>query len=188
MNGKPLTREEALFLLKTHVKNEKFVKHCIAVEAIMRRLARIMDEAEELWGLTGLLHDIDYELTKGRPEVHGLLAEQILKDSVPEPVLKAIKSHNYERNGFNPVSKLDKALIAADAVSGLLVACALVMPSKKMSEVKLRTVLRKFKSKDFARGVDRRRIMFCEQVGLGLEMFLKEALNSLKEAASELGL
>ncbi len=180
--------EEALKILRNHVKNENIVKHCIAVEAILRRIARALGEDEDLWGLTGILHDIDYELTQKEPAKHGLTAETLIGRMVSEEVLKAIRSHNYENTGFKPESKLDKALIASDAASGLLVACALVMPSKKMQEVQLQTVLRKFKSKDFARGVSRSRIMLCEEIGLNLEGFLQEALNALKEVASQLGL
>ncbi|MEM2848742.1 MAG: HDIG domain-containing protein [Candidatus Bathyarchaeia archaeon] len=183
-----ISREEALRILRNYVKSENFVKHCIAVEAILRRIARVLGEDEDLWGLTGILHDVDYELTQNEPTKHGLTAETLIGGTVPEEVLKAIRSHNYENTGFKPESKLDKALIASDAASGLLVACALVMPSKKMQEVQLQTVLRKFKSKDFARGVSRNRIMLCEEVGLSLEGFLQEALNALKEVASQLGL
>jgi putative nucleotidyltransferase with HDIG domain len=183
-----ISREEALKILRSHVKNENFVKHCIAVEAILRRVAKVLDEDEDIWSLTGLLHDVDYELTQSEPAKHGLTAETLIGGMVPEEVLKAIRAHNYENTGFKPKSKLDKALIASDAASGLLVACALVMPSKKMREVQLQTVLRKFKSKDFARGVSRSRIMLCEEIGLSLENFLKEALDALKEVATQLGL
>ncbi len=183
-----ISREEALKILRSHVRNENFVKHCIAVEAILRRVAKVLDEDEDIWSLTGLLHDVDYELTQSEPAKHGLTAETLIGGMVPEEVLEAIRAHNYENTGFKPKSKLDKALIASDAASGLLVACALVMPSKKMREVQLQTVLRKFKSKDFARGVSRSRIMLCEEIGLSLENFLKEALDALKEVATQLGL
>ncbi|MEM3546272.1 MAG: HDIG domain-containing protein [Candidatus Bathyarchaeia archaeon] len=183
-----ISREEALNMLRKYVKNENFVKHCIAVEAILRRVARLLGEDEELWGLTGILHDVDYELTQKEPNKHGLVAEKLIGGIVPPEVLKAIKSHNYENTGFKPESKLDKALIASDAASGLLIACALVMPSKKIEEVQIQTVLRKFKSKDFARGVNRNRIMLCEEIGLTLESFLREALEALKGIAPQLGL
>jgi putative nucleotidyltransferase with HDIG domain len=183
-----IDREEALKILRKHVKNENIIKHCIAVEAIMRRIAKVLSEDELIWGLTGLLHDVDYELTQGEPAKHGLMAETLIGGMAPEEVLNAVRAHNYENTGFKPKSKLDKALIAADAASGLLVACALVMPSKKMQEVQLQTVLRKFKSKDFARSVSRSRIMLCEEIGLSLENFLKEALDALKAVANQLGL
>ncbi len=169
------------------MRNERFVKHVIAVEAIMLKLAGELGEDEELWALAGLLHDADYELTKSQVEKHGLLAAEILKNKVPENVLRAIKAHN-PRTGYEPQTKMEKALVAADAVSGLLVACALVMPSKKIAEVKVGTVTKKFKAKDFARRVDRKRILMREEMGLTKERFFEIALESLKEIAEDLGL
>jgi len=183
-----LTRDEAINLLKANVKNRKILLHMFAVEAIMRRLAQHLNENEEVWGLAGLLHDIDYERTEGTPERHGVAAQQILKGRVPEEVLRAILSHNFEHTGVQPETSMEKALIASDAISGLLIACALVMPSKKLSEVSLRTVKRKFKAKDFARGVSRERILFCEQIGIPKEKFFEISLEALKGIAPKLGL
>ena len=182
-----ISRDEALRIVKEHAKDEKLIKHMLAVEAIMRGLAKELGENEEIWGLTGLLHDIGFELTKEDFSRHGLLAESIIGDKVPPEVIKAIKSHN-KLTGVEPTSKLDKALIAADAISGLLIACALVMPSKKLSEVKVKTVKKKFKAKDFARGADRNRILYCEQIGIEKERFFEIALNSLKKVAKMLEL
>ena len=182
-----LTRNEAINLLKQNIKRQNVFYHMLAVEAIMRNLANYFGENEEIWGLTGLLHDIDFELTKEDFSRHGLLAESIIGDKVPPEVIKAIKSHN-KLTGVEPTSKLDKALIAADAISGLLIACALVMPSKKLSEVKVKTVKKKFKAKDFARGADRNRILYCEQIGIEKERFFEIALNSLKKVAKILEL
>ena len=154
-----LKREEALNLVKKNVSKRNIVYHMLAVEAIMRNLARHFREDEEKWGLVGLIHDIDYEKTETTPEKHSLIAEQILKNFLPEELLRAIKAHNFRYTGVKPESRMEKALIASDAISGLLVACALVMPSKKLAEVKVETVAKKFKDKDFARGADRRE--FC---------------------------
>ena len=96
----------------------------------------------------------------------GGLAQKILKGKVPSESLRAILAHNYENTGVKPETTLDKTFIAADAVSGLIVACALMMPSKKVIDVKLRTAERKFKDKDFARGADRKRIVLCEELGI----------------------
>ncbi|MEM1589867.1 MAG: HD domain-containing protein, partial [Candidatus Bathyarchaeia archaeon] len=126
-----LTRGEALNLVKKNVSKRNIFYHMLAVEAIMRGLARHLGEDEEKWGLVGLVHDIDYEKTEATPEKHSLIAEQILKDTLPEELLNAIKAHNFKHTGVEPKSRMEKALIASDAVSGLLVACALVMPSKK---------------------------------------------------------
>ncbi len=178
---------EALDLVKRYVKNEKLIKHMIAVSAIMEKLAEVLNEDSKLWKLVGLLHDIDYELTQNDFSKHGILAVEILKDKLPENALSAIKAHN-EMTGHKDDSKLAIALRAADAVSGLIVATALVMPNKKVSEVKVETLLKKFKQKDFARGVKRDRILECEKLGISLEEFLRIALEAVKNVSPELGL
>mgnify|MGYP000400851757 FL=1 len=183
-----MSREEAIRLVRENVSNEKIVLHMIAVSAIMKALARRLGGDERLWELVGLLHDIDYERTKKDPKRHGLEAESILGDRVPSEVIRAIKAHNFENTGVAPESDLEKALIAADAVSGLVIASALVMPSKKLEEVRVETLERKFKQKDFARSVSRERIRFCEQLGIPLREFLEISLNALKEISSDLGL
>ncbi|MEM3608760.1 MAG: HDIG domain-containing protein, partial [Candidatus Bathyarchaeia archaeon] len=126
-----LNRDEALNIVKEHISKRNIVYHVIAVEAIMRALAKHFGEDEQLWGLLGLLHDVDYEKTEATPEKHSLLTEEILKGKVPNELVKAIKTHNFKYTGVMPQTRMEKALIAADAISGLLVACALVMPSKK---------------------------------------------------------
>jgi len=183
-----LTREEALSLVKKNVSKRNIVYHMISVEAVMRGLASHFGEDENLWGLTGLIHDIDYEKIGDAWEKHGVLAGEILKGMVSDDVLRAIKSHNFERTGVLPESRMEKALICCDAISGLLVACALVMPSKKLAEVKAKTVKKKFKDKDFARGADRERILFCEKLGVPKEKFFEIALEGLKNYAEEIGL
>ena len=187
-----LTRDGALELIDQYVKNERLKKHMLAVEAIMQALARKLGRNEKLWGIVGLLHDIDYELAhkKGKNwmKYHGVLAKKILKDKLPDEALHAIKAHNFENTGVNPKSDLDYALIASDSISGLIVACALVMPNKRLEEVKIETIARKFKSKDFCRGVKREHIAYCEKLGLKLGEFFELSLNALKEVASDLGL
>jgi putative nucleotidyltransferase with HDIG domain len=160
----------------------------LAVEAIMRNVAKHFGENEEVWGLIGLLHDIDYEKTEATPEKHSLLAEEILKGIVPDEIIKSIKTHNFKYTGITPENRMEKALIASDAISGLLVACALVMPSKKLADVKVETVAKKFKDKDFARGAERERILICEEIGIPREKFFEIALNGLKSIAKDIGL
>jgi putative nucleotidyltransferase with HDIG domain len=183
-----LTREAAIALVKKNVTKRNVIYHMLAVEAIMRGTARHFGEDEDNWGLIGLLHDIDYEKTEATPEKHSLLAEEILKDFVPEELIKAIKTHNSKYTGVMPETRVEKALIASDAISGLLVACALVMPSKKLADVKVETVSKKFKDKDFARGAERERILICEEIDIPREKFYEIALNALKSVATEIGL
>ena len=183
-----VTREEALNFVKEHVARRNIVYHMLAVEAIMRSTARYFGEDEEKWSLVGLLHDIDYEKTETAPEKHSLLAENILKGLVSEEIIRAIKTHNFKHTGVMPETRMEKALIACDAISGLLVACALVMPSKKLADVRVESVVKKFRDKDFARGVDRERILVCEEIGIPQEKFFEIALDGLKANASNIGL
>jgi putative nucleotidyltransferase with HDIG domain len=183
-----LTRDEALSLVNKHVSKKNVVYHMIAVEAIMRSTARHFGEDEEKWGLVGLLHDVDYEKTEATPEKHSLLAQEILSGVIPDDMIKAIKTHNAKYTGVMPENRMEKALVACDAISGLLIACALVMPSKKLADVKVESVAKKFKDKDFARGADRERIVICEEIMIPREKFFEIALSGLKEAASQIGL
>jgi len=183
-----ITREQALELVKRNVSKRNVIYHMLAVEAIMRDVAKHLGEDEDNWGLIGLLHDIDYEKTEATPEKHSLLAEEILKGVMPDELIKAIKTHNFKHTGVMPEERMEKALIASDAISGLLVACALVMPSKKLADVRVETVAKKFKDKDFARGAERERILVCEEIGIPREKFFEVALDGLKKSAADIGL
>jgi putative nucleotidyltransferase with HDIG domain len=182
------SREEALELIRKHISKKNVVYHMIAVEYIMRCTARHLGDDEDTWGLVGLLHDIDYEKTEATPEKHTLVAEEILKGQVSDQTIRSIKAHNARFTGVNPDTEMEKALVACDAISGLLIACALVMPSKKIEDVKVETIAKKFKDKDFARGADRERIMMCEQLGIPKEQFFGIALEGLKAAGAQIGL
>ena len=182
-----MNREEALNLLKQHIKNPKLVNHCIAVGAIMKALAKKFGEDEEKWEVLGILHDIDYEKTKDVPEKHGLLARELLEGKVDEEIIRGIERHN-PMTGNVPETLMEKALVASDAVSGLIVATAFVMPGKTLQEVRVESLINKFKQKDFARAVSRENILRCEEIGLTLEEFLEISLNALKDVHEELGL
>ncbi len=183
-----LDRDQGLELLKKYLKNENLLKHSLAVEAILKKMANKLSEDDELWGLTGLLHDLDYDYTKGDPEKHATISADILEGIVPKDIVKAIKSHNYQHTAQVPETLLDKSLIAADAVSGLIIATALVMPTKKLSDVELKSLINKFKDNSFARGCNRKKIELCEDVGLDIHDFLGLSLDALKSIADELGL
>jgi hypothetical protein len=183
-----LSRDEAISLVKKNVTKRNVMYHMLAVEAIMRSMAKHFGEDENKWGLIGILHDVDYEKTEATPEKHSLLTEEILKGFVSDEVIKAIKTHNFKYTGVMPETRMEKALIASDAISGLLVACALVMPSKKLADVKVETVAKKFRDKDFARGAERERILVCEEIGIPKEQFFEIALNGLKSVEAEIGL
>jgi len=182
-----LSREDALRLLKQYLKNDKLIKHCLAVGAIMRAVAGELGEDENLWELVGLLHDIDYEIVGKDLSRHGLVSAELLEGKLPDNALHAIKAHN-ELTGVNADTKLALALRASDHASGLIIATALVMPHKRLEEVRLESLLRKFKQKDFARNIKRERILSCEKIGLSLDKFLLLALEALQNIHGDLGL
>lgn len=176
-------------ILKENVFNENLIKHCIAVEAIMGGLAEHFNEDVLKWKLAGLLHDVDYEKTKELPERHGLESIEILKEyMIEEDVLDAIKGHN-EMLGFERNTKIAKALFCADQLSGLIVASTLVLPSKKISDLNMDSILRKFKEKSFAKGAKRENILLCEtDLNLKLEDFVSLALKAMQEVNKDIGL
>jgi len=183
-----MDREEALQLVKANVTDANLLRHAFAVESIMRSLAKALHGDVCLWGVCGLLHDIDFEVVKGDPKRHGIVAEGILRDKVDERIIRAIRAHNGENTGTVPDSPMAKCLISADSVSGLLVASALVMPSKKLKDLKLGTLRRMFKDKDFAKGCSRERISMCESIGVPIERLLGIALEALQAVGDGLGL
>jgi putative nucleotidyltransferase with HDIG domain len=183
-----MTREEALKMVKENMKNKNLVKHVLATEAIMRALAVTFDQDQQKWGIAGLIHDIDYEKTSDSPSQHGLIGAQILADAgIDEEIVNAVKAHN-DALGYERVTKLDKALYAADPLTGLIVAAALVKPSKKLADVDKEFVLKKFKEKSFARGASRDQIASCQELGLTLEEFIDLSIKAMQKIADELGL
>jgi len=181
-----ISREKALNLVKEHIKTKNLVKHVLATEAVMRGLAKRLGEDEELWGIAGLLHDLDYDYTKDEPEKHGHVTLELLKDEdVPQEVKDAILAHCGKKER---VTKLEKAIYAADPTTGFIVAAALINPQKKLAPLDVPFLLRRFKEKAFARGANRDQIKTCEELGLSLEEFLQIALDSMKEISEELGL
>ena len=181
-----ISRDRALELLREHVKTQNLVKHSLAVEAVMRALARRLGEDEELWGIAGLLHDLDYDYTKNKPEEHGLRTMELLEgEDVPEEVKNAILAHcgKKERETL-----IEKAIYAADPVTGFIIAAVLVRPDKKIEGLKLKSLKKRFKEKAFARGASRDQMKSCEEFGLNLEEFLQLSLDAMKGIADKLGL
>jgi putative nucleotidyltransferase with HDIG domain len=181
-----MTREQALELVREKVSNKNLIKHMLATEAVMKHLARRLKDDEILWGLAGLLHDLDYDQTVKDFPRHGLLTAEMLSDTdIPESVIHAIKSHP---GHFPRESLMDKALYAVDPVTGLIVAATLMHPSKKLNEVDLDFVMRRFKEKRFAAGADREQIKSCRELGVPLEEFIELALGAMQEIHQDLGL
>jgi putative nucleotidyltransferase with HDIG domain len=183
-----MDRKTALEELEARVENKNLIKHCLAVEAIMRKLAAFLHEDIELWGLAGLLHDIDMDKVNGDINKHGLAGGEILEGlNVAPDVIYAVKSHN-PALGVERRRKIDKALFCADALSGLITACALILPDKKLESVDTKFIMKKFNEKSFAREADREQIKYCEEIGLPLEQFIDIGLSAMKEIHKQLGL
>lgn len=181
-----MTREEAWRLVKDKVKSKNIQKHMLATEAIMRALARRFGESQDLWGLAGLLHDLDYDQTLDDPERHTLLTVEWLKtQGVEEAILRAIMAHagKGERQAL-----MEKGIYAADPLTGLIIAAALIRQEKKLEAIDKDFVLNRFKEKGFARGARREDILTCEQMGLTLEEFVDIGLRAMQGIAQELGL
>jgi len=183
-----MTREEALKLVQEKIQNQNLIKHCLAVEACMKGFAQHFNENIEMWGLAGLLHDIDYELTKDNPQQHSVIgAEMLEKLGVDKEICKAVKTHN-EMHGLKPESLIAKTLLPVDPLTGLIVASVLVLPSKKIVDLTAENVLNRFKEKGFAKGAKREIISKCVDAGLNLEEFVKIGLGAMKKICNELGL
>jgi hypothetical protein len=182
-----MNRQEALQLVRQHVSKENNVKHMIAVGAVMHEIAPCLGQDAERWEVVGILHDIDFEMCTGA-EDHCLVARSVLEGKVDQEVIEAIMAHNHEHTRVPVDTLMKKALIASDAASGLVLACALVMPSKRLADVRPASLAKKFGSKDFAKGVSRERIMLCEQFGMSRDDFLAYALSGMGKASEELGL
>lgn len=164
-------------------------KHCYATAAIMYCLAERFGEDPVLWAVTGLLHDLDFEETKDSPESHGLkTAEWLSQAGVDEDIIRAIKAHNAETLGLTRETSLDLAVSCAEALTGLIVATALVQPDKKLASVEPNSVRKRMKEKAFARNVSRDAILLCERLGLGLDEFIQVGLGAMQGISDALGL
>jgi len=183
-----MTREEALELVKNKIKNQNLIKHSLAVEICMKGLARNFKKDEERWGLTGLLHDIDYEETKDDANLHSVKGAEFLeKLGLDKEISEAVKTHN-EAHGIAPEGNLAKSLYCVDPLTGLIVAATLVLPTKKIKDLTTDNILNRFKEKSFARGAKREIISKCSEIGLPLEEFVKICLESMKTINNQLGL
>lgn len=181
-----MNREEALQLLREKLKNKNLLKHSLATEACLKELANHFGEDEESWALAGLLHDIDYEETHADPTRHGLVGADFLETKgLGDSIIKAIKVHS---GHLPPESKLDWAIFAADPLTGLIVASALMHPDKKLKSLDIDFVLRRFKEKRFAMGANREQISTCKNLGLELDEFIGICLRGMQHIADALGL
>lgn len=185
-----MNRQQTLDYVNSRTKNKNLVKHMLAVEAQMRALAKHFGEDEELWGLTGLVHDADYEEVKEKhpsPEFF----EALTNLGYDPKIVNAVKAHgwNYQPNLPEPQTKMEWSLYCCDELSGLIIACALVRPSKKLAEVTLESIKKKWPQKSFAAGVNRQQTELCEaKLGIKLDDFIAICLKALQDNHEQLGL
>jgi putative nucleotidyltransferase with HDIG domain len=182
------SRDEAFQLLCDHTRNPNLIKHMLAVEAAMRAYARRFGQNEDLWGITGLLHDFDYE-KHPTPEEHPMFGVRILEEKgYPEEMIHAIKAHATYL-GVPRESLLDKALFAVDELTGFIVAVTLMQPSRKLADLKVSSVRKKLKQKGFARTVSREDIQTgVEELGIPREEHIAFVIEAMAGIADDLGL
>jgi len=184
-----ISRGEALALMEQYLEQDSMRKHCLASEAIMRALAPGFNEDPEMWGLAGLLHDLDYIETRDKMDQHALLTEKILLEKgVALEIADAIKFHNAENLGLVRSLPIHFALTAAETITGMIVATTLVYPDKKRASVKTSSVKKRMKAKEFARSINRDRIRLCEQIGINLDEFIATSIDAMRGISDRLGL
>ncbi|MDO8739349.1 HDIG domain-containing metalloprotein [Candidatus Deferrimicrobium sp.] len=182
------TREEAWAILTDHVISPSLISHALAVEAVMRYVARKKSADEELWGVIGLIHDVDYE---EHPDEHLRHAPEILRrHGWPEECIRAVASHGWGLfTDVAPVTDLEKALFAIDELTGLVAAAALVRPSRSVLDLPVKSVLKKWKDKAFAAGVDRKVIeKGAALMEVPLEELIADTIEGMKTIAETIGL
>jgi putative nucleotidyltransferase with HDIG domain len=181
-----MKREEALELVKKHLKNKNLVKHCLAVEACMKAAAAKLGQDVEPWGLAGLVHDLDYELTEKSPELHTTETVKILKELGIDPVvIHAVEAHA----GKVPCQNaMDWSIYSIDPLTGLIIAAALMHPDKKLKSIDPEFVKRRYKEKSFAKGARREEIEECKNIPMDLDEFIATCFQAMQGIDQDLGL
>jgi len=192
-----ITREKALSLLDKYITTPWLRLHMLESEAIIRKVAKELGEDEELWGISALIHDLDFDMVEKDPKRHVIEFDSILQSEgleigsdIPDDMYHAIRAHYEDHPDINEKreSKLDYALSASENISGFLVASTLVLPDKSIKSLTKESVLKKFKKKDFAKAVNREYIYDIEKAGVPLERFVELAISSLQEISQDIGL
>jgi len=182
-----IDRQQAFILIKKYLKDKDNIRIALAVEAVLKKMAELLEKDEELWGITGLLHNLDYEYCAGDPEQRGVLSSQLIDGLLLENAVNAIKANNYMHTDYIPITSLDKSLIASVTAAGLISSIVRTTESKKISDVDLAQVVIKFNDSGFVLRYNRSRILLCEDIGMQLEFFLNLCLEEMKKISDELG-
>ncbi|MFZ2881800.1 MAG: HDIG domain-containing metalloprotein [Candidatus Moraniibacteriota bacterium] len=195
MENLGLTKQQADELLEKNITDQVKKLHFIESEAIMQALAKKFGEDEEAWGIIGLLHDIDWDLTKNNSAEHCIKSQEILREAgATDFLVEAIISHGYGMDAIPALkdksrsTQLQHSLVAAETLTGLIIASALMQPDKKLASVKLSSLKKKFKNKGFAARCNRELIAECEKAGVPLDEFLELGLGALNGISDKLGL
>ncbi len=183
-----ITRKDALNLLHEHLNNENMIKHSLASEAVMKKLAEHLGEDQEMWGLAGLLHDLDAETQPDQNDHTKETISILSKRGVTQEIIDAIAMHNEKAHDKKRTTLFHHALASSETITGLVIATALVYPDKKLASVKPKSVKKRFKQKAFARGANRETIAECEHCGLTIEEFCALSLQALTDISDDLGL
>ncbi len=183
-----MTREDAYALLTEYTKSKNLIKHALAVESAMRAYAKKFGEDEEKWGIVGLIHDFDYEKYPTM-EDHPFKGAEILKEKGwPDDIIRGVLCHA-EHTGIERKTLMEKAIYAVDELTGFIIAVALVRPSKKIEDVKVKSVKKKMKDKLFAAKVDRNQITRgAEELGISIDEHIQIVLDAMKKIADKLEL
>lgn len=183
-----INREEAVKMLEENISSENMKKHCYASEAVLRAIARKLGRDEEEWGIAGLLHDIDVELTNADPYTHGPYSEKLLKGKISGEALDAIVMHNEVATGKERTTEFQHALAAGETITGLITATTLVYPDKKIAGVKTKSITKRMNERAFAASVKRENILECEKIGIPLNEFAELSVKAMQEIHEVLGL
>jgi len=181
-----IDRKQAFVLINKYLKDKDNKRKGLAVECILRKMAELLEKDTELWGLTGLLHNLDYEYCSANPEKRGILSSQLLEGLLPEGGVNAIKSNNYMHTDYIPTTSLDRSLIATVSAAGLISVIVRMSDSQKIQDISLKEVVDKFNDSSFATRYNRKRIVLCEDVGMQVEFFLNLCLEEMKKISEEL--
>lgn len=193
MESLGITKQQADELIEKYISDPITKLHCLESEAIMKALAKKFGEDEEAWGIIGLLHDIDWDLTKNESTEHCVKVKEILKKAGgTDFLIKAIQSHGYSMKQIPTLrdkkrsTRIQHCLVAAETLTGLIIASALIQPDKKLASLKLSSLKKKFKNKKFAESCDRELILECKNAGISLDEFLEIGLTALQKISGKL--
>lgn len=183
------TREEGMLFLREHNKEEGHIRHALAVEAVMRYFAKHYGQDVDLWGLTGLMHDIDWEQTQ-TAELHPMVGAKWLEEKAyPAELIRAVLAHGWDWSGVEPLTEMEKTLYTVDELSGFVTAVALVRPSKSLMDLEVKSVKKKWKDKAFAKGVDRGIIeKGCVLMDKSLDQLIEMTIEAMRPCEKEIGL